>query len=92
MDSVLNNEILPPSYRLYRNDRIDGYGGIMIGVKSNLDSQLLDIQLNLEICIVSVHLTDGKQLILVCAYRPPSSDLTYFNDLCDMIRDCREVS
>ena len=59
----------------------------MIGVKSNLDSQLLDIQLNLEICIVSVHLTDGKQLILICAYRPPSSDLTYFNDLCDMITE-----
>ena len=38
----------------------------MIGVKPNLDSQLLDIQLNLEICIVSVHLTDGKQLILIC--------------------------
>ena len=86
-DSILNNEILPPSYRLYRNDRIDGYGGVMIGVKSNLDSQLLDIQLNLEICIVSVHLTDGKQLILICAYRPPSSDLTYFNDLCDMITE-----
>ena len=77
-DSILNNEILPPSYRLYRNDRIDGYGGVMIGVKSNLDLQLLDIQLNLKICIVSFHLTDGKQLILICAYRPPSSDLTYF--------------
>ena len=59
----------------------------MIGVKSNLDSQLLDIQLNLEIYIVSVHLTDGKQLILICAYRAPSSDLTYFNDLCDMITE-----
>ena len=62
-DSVLNNEILPPSYRLYRNDQTDGYGGVIIGVKSNLDSQLLDTQLNLESCIVSVHSIDGKQLI-----------------------------
>ena len=86
-DSVLNNEILPPSYRLYRNDRSDGYGGVMIGVKSNLDSQLLDTQPNLETCIVSVHLTDGKQLILICAYRPPSSDSTYFKNLSDLITE-----
>ena len=30
----------------------------MIGIKSNLDAQLLDVQLNLETCIVSVHFTD----------------------------------
>ena len=46
----------------------------MIGVKFNLDAQLLDVQLNLETCTVCVHFTDGKQLILICAYKPPSSD------------------
>ena len=39
----------------------------MIGVKSNLDLQLLDTQVNLETCIVSLHLNDGKQLILIGA-------------------------
>ena len=69
-DMVLNNEILPQLYKLYRNDRVDGYGGVMIGVRSNLEPQLLDAQPNIEICTVSVCLSDGKQLILICVISP----------------------
>ena len=28
-----NNEFIPDSYEVYRNDRADGYGGVLIAVK-----------------------------------------------------------
>ena len=64
---ILNSEILPCSYNAYWNDRDDGYGGTLIGIKSNLESQILDIHPTLEICTVSVYLSDNKQVIVICA-------------------------
>ena len=72
--SVLDNEILPPSYKLYRNDRSDGYGGVLIGVKVTLASHLISIHPHLEVCTVSVQLINYQQLILICVYRPPNID------------------
>ena len=74
-------------YTVYRNDRDDRYGGVLIGIKSNLESQLLDIHPTLEICILSVYLSDNKQIIVICAYRSPSTDIMYFNNLCDLITE-----
>ena len=34
--SILDNEVIPRNYKLYRKDRKDGYGGVLIGIKSNL--------------------------------------------------------
>jgi hypothetical protein len=30
---IHNSEIMPPNYTIYRNDRKDGYGGVLIGVR-----------------------------------------------------------
>ena len=57
--SILNSEISPTSYTVYQNNHDDGYGGVLIGIKSNLESQLLDIHPTLEICVVSVYLSDN---------------------------------
>ena len=38
-EMILNSEILSSSsYTVFRNDRNDSYGGVLIGVKSNLES------------------------------------------------------
>ena len=37
--NIFDNEIIPPSYKLYRTDRIDGYGGVLVGVRTNIISQ-----------------------------------------------------
>ena len=34
-ETILNSEILPCSYTAYQNDHDDGYGGTLIGIKSN---------------------------------------------------------
>jgi len=39
--SILNSEIIPSDYKLYRCDRDDSYGGVFIAVKSSINSQLV---------------------------------------------------
>ena len=48
--SVYDNEVLPSSYKLYHNDRTDGYGGVLLGIKSELPSHSIDIQSHIETC------------------------------------------
>ena len=63
--SILNSEILPTSYSVYRNDHDDGYGGVLIGTKSNLRVTITRHPSSLEICIVSVYLLITNKLLLL---------------------------
>jgi len=85
--SVYDNKVLPPSYKLYCNDHTDGYGGVLVGVKSELPSHLIDAQPHIETCAVSLQLANNQQLILVCVYRAPNTDITYQENLCNYIID-----
>jgi len=57
--SVANNEIIPPDYKLYRRDCDDDYGCIFISVKNKINSQLVQCSVSCEMCAVKLHLTDG---------------------------------
>jgi len=48
-DSIIDNEILPTNYRVYRCDRADGYGGVLIGVTCDISSVLIDAPSHLEV-------------------------------------------
>lgn len=85
--SVYDNEVLPSFYKLYRNDRSDGYGGVLLGIKLELPSYLIDVQSHIETCSVSVQLANNQQMILVCAYRAPNTDDVYQDNLCNYIID-----
>lgn len=85
--TVYDNEVLPSSYKVYRNDRADGYGGVLLGIRSNLPSYLIDVQSQTETCSVSLQQSNNQQVILVCVYRPPSSDTVYQEQLCNYIID-----
>jgi len=54
MPHILDNEILPTGYAIFRNDHHSRGGGVMIAVKSNIPSKLLDKQNSLETLLVSV--------------------------------------
>ena len=47
-DSVHNSEIFPPNYNIYRRDRRDGFGGVLIAVKADIVSDHLDVEINTE--------------------------------------------
>jgi hypothetical protein len=43
--SICNSEILPDEsdYEIFRKDRKDGFGGVMLAIKSNINSNPIDI-------------------------------------------------
>jgi len=69
-------EIFPPGYNLYRKDRSDGYGGVLLGIHSSLSSHQLDISTEAE--FVGAKIISGEQSFIVCAlYRPTNNNLEY---------------
>ena len=52
--SILNNEIIPSDYKLYRCDRSDNHGGIFIAVKNPLNSQRIQCSASCEMCAVNL--------------------------------------
>ena len=76
--SILDNEIIPDNnYKLYRKNRKDGYSGVLLGIKSNLFSTLVDFDTSCEICAAIIQLSLNHQLVVINVYRPPNRDLEY---------------
>ena len=82
--SILDNEVIPRNYKLYRKDCKDGYGGVLIGIKSNLLTKLIDLNTSCEICAVVIQLSQN-QYVVINAYRPPNRDVMYQQELCNCI-------
>jgi hypothetical protein len=53
-----DSEVIPPSYTLYRNDRADGYGGILLAVKSDITSSEYKKSKNIEFIAANFLLND----------------------------------
>jgi hypothetical protein len=58
-DSVHNSEIFPPNYNIYRRDRRDGFGRVLIAVKADIVSEHLDVKINTESVYTSITLEKG---------------------------------
>jgi hypothetical protein len=67
-----DSEVIPPSYTLYRNDRADGYGGILLAVKSDITSSEYRKSKNIEFIAAKIQLSKQKPLIIGSYYRPPN--------------------
>ena len=55
--SILDNEVIPRNYKLYRKDWKDGYGGVLIGIRSNLLSESIDFNVPCEVCAATIQLS-----------------------------------
>ena len=63
------------NYTLYRKDRMDGYGGVMIAVSKQIQSvPLPDLQTSCEILWVKLNFQNCRDLYLEAFYRPHVSD------------------
>jgi hypothetical protein len=79
---ILDNEFMPPEYKVYRRDRQDGYGGTLIAIKKTIVSEEIEIHdSNLELCCAKVHTIRNHPLIICSAYRPPNRDVCYQDKL-----------
>ena len=73
---IAEGEIFLPGFNLYRKDRSDGYGGVLIGVHSSLNSHRIDIYTNAE--FIAVEILNGNQnFIVALAYRPTDNNQLY---------------
>ena len=81
-------EMMPPGYDVpIRNDRDDGYGGVLLATRNDLVSTEIKIDQECELTASKLVLSKFNSLILMSAYRPPRNDLPYAQRLCQAIRD-----
>ena len=69
---------------MHQKDCKDGYGVVLIGIKSNLLTKLIDLNTSCEICAIVIQLSQN-QYVLINAYRPPNRDVMYQQELCNCI-------
>ena len=74
-NTVFNNEILPTSYTIYRKDRVNRGGGVLVAIHNSIPSQLCHTSNSIE--IISVHLNIRPKLLLICLYIPPNCTSEY---------------
>ena len=71
---IFNSEFMPPTFDVYRRDRPDGWGGVLVDTRKNLISHQLPLPNNAEAVLVSIQTkSKSSKLTVGCLYRPPSS-------------------
>ena len=57
-NNILDGEVLPTNYTIYRNDRVSRGGGVLLAVKHDLPS--VQLLLSSEIESITVEITSNK--------------------------------
>ena len=76
---ILNNEILPTNYTVYRRDRGSRSGGILVAVSERIPSKSVYISSSVE--LMAIQLSLHPLLLLYCVYLPPSCSSTHYSDV-----------
>ena len=74
-DTISSAEILPTSYTIYRNDRINRGGVVLIAVKESIPSQICFTSDTIE--MITVNMNISPKLTLACLYIPPNCSTEY---------------
>ena len=88
--TISSSEIFPPDYEVFRRDRSDGYGGVFLACSKNYSWQNVPIKTsyNVEAIACKLNLKSGSLIVLgVYRSRPPNSDLSYLQSMCNVIQD-----
>ena len=88
--SICSAEIFPPNYEVIRKDRNDGYGGVLLAIKKDFVIDAMDIDTTSKVVFAKLQLGKNLTLIIGSAYRPPSSNDTYMDQLCDTIQKIQQ--
>ena len=83
-NTIADKEIQLPGYTIFRRDRDRHGGGILIFVKSNISCSIIPLSYNCEFLPLSVNFCRQKICIGVF-YRPPCTDISYFEDFVSAI-------
>ena len=76
---ILDHELLPAGYTIFRTDRSSLGGGVMLATHISIPTRKLSSPPNLEVVTVELKLKIPITLCLV--YNPPRSDFSYYSNL-----------
>ena len=82
-NQILNNEILPTNFVIYRKDRDSRGGGVLLAIHESLQSKLLVAPSDLE--VLTVQVSGGVSFIVCVVYVPPNKPVTNFDDLATLL-------
>ena len=80
-DSIVNREILPCDYEIFRKDCGSRGGGVLLAVHHALSVSLIPSPSYLEVVSLQIHLS--TPLCVCVMYVSPSSPSQYFNSIID---------
>ena len=88
---VLDSEILPSNFHIYRKDREvtcsnKRGGGILLGIDNRWSStRMLEFENNSEIMVCKIQPPSGATIAMILCYRPPNADKDTFTQCLDDI-------
>ena len=71
-DEIFSSEILLNTYKFFRRDREDSYGGVLIAIKSALQCSLVHKSITSESLSIRLHHGRSASTMISAFYRPPN--------------------
>ena len=70
--NIFSSEVLPSNYTVFRRDRADSHGGVLIAVKDDLVCTPVSTNHEFELICVKVRINRSRSIIIAAFYRPPN--------------------
>ena len=88
---IYNTELFNNDYEIFRKDRLDSHGGVLLAIKSNLIAEEIKTEPNskIESVYCKISLPNSTPLIIGSLYRPPNSTTEYMTNLCNQLSDIK---
>ena len=85
--TISSSEIFSPYFEVFRRDRSDGYGGVFLACHNSYNWENLSlITSDSEVEAIACELQlKNNVLTIMAVYRPPNSDFTYLQSMCQLI-------
>ena len=83
--NIFDNEIIPPNFVIFRNDRDSRGGGVFIAVHNSIPSRLITSPTPKEIIAVEILLP--HPVVLCAIYIPPKSSTQYVSSWVNILSD-----
>ena len=90
--SITNNEVIPEeyNYKIYRKDRSDGYGGVLLAISGCLQSfPVPELDSTAEMVWARISTQGCKDLYVSSYYRPHTSDMSSLEQLENVLNKLR---
>lgn len=86
MRSFLDDELMVRGFKIFRRERNKYVSGVAFYVQDHIPVKVRNYLMlcNIEALWVQVHLPHLKPILVGCYYKPPSANIQYLNEICDM--------